>query len=82
MQRLEVIAFAGAFNWPLWAGQRLGLFAYAMLIPEGGLTWSLAIDLARVGRVIALRNRQGRPLGPLAVPAPYVEDSFRCGALA
>jgi ABC-type nitrate/sulfonate/bicarbonate transport system substrate-binding protein len=28
MKRLDLIAFAGASNWPLWAGQQQGLFAH------------------------------------------------------
>src|SRR5260370_18291393 len=79
MKTLDVIAFAGASNWPLWAGQHLGLFAAQgidldlKLTPTSShmaqalRTGTAQIALTSIDNVIAYANGHGEvPLdGPV-----------------
>jgi ABC-type nitrate/sulfonate/bicarbonate transport system substrate-binding protein len=79
MKRLDVIAFAGASNWPLWAGQHVGIFSAEGIDLALTLTPTSAhmaqalragtaqVTLTSIDNVIAYANGHGEvPLdGPL-----------------
>jgi ABC-type nitrate/sulfonate/bicarbonate transport system substrate-binding protein len=79
MKRLDVIAFAGASNWPLWAGQHVGAFsaedidlALALTPTSAHMAQALRagtaqVTLTSVDNVIAYANGHGEvPLdGPV-----------------
>jgi ABC-type nitrate/sulfonate/bicarbonate transport system substrate-binding protein len=56
--------------------------AYEVLLTEGGLQATLEIDSAGTACVIALRDRYGHRDGELGGPDRYIDDTFRCRALA
>ncbi|MGE5089191.1 MAG: ABC transporter substrate-binding protein [Candidatus Levyibacteriota bacterium] len=51
-----------------------------LLAPEGGLFRDLALDLAGIGTVLALRSKFGRPQKPLRDPAPYIDLALHAKA--
>lgn len=50
LPRLNVVAFAGASNWPMWVGQQLGFFA------DAGLDLALSLTPSSVRMVQALQS--------------------------
>lgn len=79
MTKLDIIAFAGASNWPVWAGQARGVFAEQGLELTLALTpnsrhmaralhsGAAAIALTSIDNVIAYASGQGEePLGETA----------------
>ena len=79
MTKLDIIAFAGASNWPVWAGQARGVFAEQGLELTLSLTpnsrhmaralhsGAAAIALTSIDNVIAYASGQGEePLGETA----------------
>jgi len=78
---LKVIAFAGASNWPLWAGQQMGFFAdqgidLALELTASSVQMARAlhsgaaqIALTSIDNVIAYANGQGEV--PLDGPAEF-----------